>query len=87
MSLSAELAKLKFKPDMIVASFHGMPEDYVAKGDPYYGHCAETTALLRKKLTLGEDRLLMTFQSRFGPAEWLKPYTDATMQVAAASAG
>ncbi len=80
VSLSTELAKLKFKPDMVVASFHGMPEDYVAKGDPYYGHCAATTALLRKKLTLGEDRLLMTFQSRFGPAEWLKPYTDATMR-------
>jgi ferrochelatase len=79
-ALNAELATLKFKPDMIVASFHGMPEEYVAKGDPYYGHCAETTALLRKKLKLGEDKLLMTFQSRFGPAEWLKPYTDATMK-------
>ena len=79
-SLNAELAKLKFKPDTIVASFHGMPEEYVAKGDPYYGHCVATTALLREKLKLGDDRLLMTFQSRFGPAEWLKPYTDATMK-------
>jgi ferrochelatase len=79
-SLNAELAKRKFKPDMIVASFHGMPEDYVEKGDPYYSHCAETTALLRKKLKLGDDRLLMTFQSRFGTAEWIKPYTDATMK-------
>ena len=79
-SLNAELAKLKFKPDLIVASFHGMPEDYVAKGDPYYSHCAETTAMLRKKLKLDENRLLMTFQSRFGTAEWIKPYTDATMK-------
>ncbi len=79
-SLNAEFAKLKFKPDVIVASFHGMPEEYVAKGDPYYGHCVATTALLREKLKLGDDRLLMTFQSRFGPAEWLKPYTDATMK-------
>ena len=79
-SLNAELAKLKFKPELIVASYHGMPEDYVAKGDPYYRHCAETTALLRKKLKLDEEGLIMTFQSRFGTAEWLKPYTDATMK-------
>jgi len=79
-SVGAELAKLKFKPETIVASFHGMPEDYVAKGDPYYKHCAETAALLRKKLKLDEDGLMMTFQSRFGPAEWLKPYTDATVK-------
>ena len=79
-SLNAELGKLKFKPELIVASYHGMPESYVAKGDPYYRHCAETTALLRRKLKLDEERLIMTFQSRFGPAEWLKPYTDATMQ-------
>ncbi len=79
-SLSAELAKLPFKPEVIVASFHGMPEDYVAKGDPYYKHCAETAALLRRKLKLDEEGLIMTFQSRFGPAEWLKPYTDATVK-------
>jgi ferrochelatase len=79
-SLNASLAKLSFKPDLIVASYHGMPEDYVAKGDPYYRHCAETTALLRKKLKLGDERLIMTFQSRFGTAEWIKPYTIDTMQ-------
>jgi len=82
-SLNAELAKLSLKPEVIVASFHGMPEDYVAKGDPYYKHCTETTALLRKKLKLDDERLIMTFQSRFGPAEWLKPYTDATMKALA----
>jgi ferrochelatase len=79
-SLNAELAKLSFKPDVIVASFHGIPEDYVAKGDPYQRHCVETTQLLRKKLKLGEERLMLTFQSRFGPTEWLKPYTDMTVK-------
>ncbi len=79
-SLNAELAKLSFKPDVIVASFHGIPEDYVAKGDPYQRHCVETTQLLRKKLKLDEERLMLTFQSRFGPTEWLKPYTDMTVK-------
>ena len=72
-SLNAALANSPSSPSVIVASFHGMPEDYVAKGDPYYRHCTETTALLRKKLKLDEEGLIMTFQSRFGPAEWLKP--------------
>ncbi len=79
-SINAALAKLAFKPDVIVASYHGMPEDYVAKGDPYQQHCTETTMLLRKKLKLDDERLIMTFQSRFGTAEWIKPYTDATVK-------
>jgi len=79
-SLNAALAKLSFKPEVIVASFHGMPESYVAKGDPYFKHCTETTALLRKKLKFSDERLIMTFQSRFGTAEWIKPYTDATVK-------
>jgi len=78
-SVTAELVKLKFKPEVILASYHGVPEDYVAKGDPYVQHCAETTRLLRQKLKMDEDRLVMTFQSRFGKAEWVKPYTDATV--------
>jgi ferrochelatase len=82
-SLNAALAALAFKPDVILASFHGIPEDYVAKGDPYYRHCAETTQLLRKKLNLDGERLMLTFQSRFGIAEWLKPYTDATVKALA----
>jgi ferrochelatase len=57
-----------------------MPEDYVAKGDPYQQQCGETTVLLRKKLKLDDERLIMTFQSRFGTAEWIKPYTDATVK-------
>jgi ferrochelatase len=79
-SINATLAKLAFKPDVFIASYHGMPEDYVAKGDPYQQQCTETTALLRKKLKLDDQRLIMTFQSRFGTAEWIKPYTDATVK-------
>ena len=82
-SLENELARLPFKPEVILASYHGMPEEYLHKGDPYHCQCAATTRLLREKLKLGEDRLIMTFQSRFGTAEWLKPYTDATVKALA----
>jgi len=78
-SLEAELAKLSFRPDVILASFHGMPEDYVAKGDPYRAQCETTVELLRRRLGLDDSRFMLTFQSRFGTAEWLKPYTDATV--------
>jgi len=78
-SLHEGLAKLSFKPDLIIASFHGMPEEYLTKGDPYHCQCAKTTRLLREQLGLG-DGLMMTFQSRFGTAEWLKPYTIDTVQ-------
>jgi ferrochelatase len=74
------LAKLPFKPDLVLASFHGMPEEYLKKGDPYYCQCAATTRLLREKLGWNDSKLMMTFQSRFGTAEWLKPYTDATVK-------
>jgi protoporphyrin/coproporphyrin ferrochelatase len=79
-AVTAELAKLPFEPEVIIASFHGVPEEYVAKGDPYARQCAETTRLLRQKLKLDEERFIMTFQSRFGKAEWVKPYTDATVK-------
>jgi ferrochelatase len=82
-SLKSSLAKLKFKPDVVLASFHGMPEEYVAKGDPYRSQCEETARLLRKKLGMNESKLRLTFQSRFGPAEWLKPYTDKTVEALA----
>ncbi len=78
-SLQEGLAKLPFKPDLIIASFHGMPEEYLHKGDPYHCQCAVTTRLLREKLGLDESKLMMTFQSRFGSAEWLKPYTIDTV--------
>jgi ferrochelatase len=79
-SLRGELARLPFKPDMIVASYHGIPKDYFLKGDPYYCHCAKTTRLMRERLGLDDKQLMMTFQSRFGRAEWLKPYTIDTMK-------
>ncbi len=79
-SLEDSLAKLSFKPEVIIASFHGMPEDYLRKGDPYYCQCAATARLLRERLKLDDNQLMLTFQSRFGPAEWLKPYTDATVK-------
>jgi ferrochelatase len=82
-SLEDELKALTFKPDVIIASFHGMPEEYLHKGDPYYCQCAATTRLLREQLKLNDTQLMMTFQSRFGTAEWLKPYTDATVKALA----
>ena len=82
-SLKKELAKLKWKPDVILASYHGLPKEYFDKGDPYHCHCAKTTRLLREKLKMSEDVLRMTFQSRFGKAEWLQPYTDKTVEALA----
>jgi ferrochelatase len=70
-------------PEVILASFHGVPEDYLMKGDPYHCHCAKTARLLRERLGLDEQRFRMTFQSRFGSAEWLKPYTDETVKTLA----
>ncbi|HXT09304.1 MAG TPA: ferrochelatase [Roseiarcus sp.] len=79
-STRAALAKLDFEPQVLLASFHGIPQTYFDSGDPYFCHCAKTTRLLRAALGLDEKRLRMSFQSRFGPAQWLKPYTDATVR-------
>jgi ferrochelatase len=84
VSLETHLKTLSFVPEVILASFHGIPRDYFDKGDPYYCHCAKTTRLLRQRLRLDDSKLMMTFQSRFGRAEWLKPYTDATVKGLAA---
>ena len=84
-SLKEALAGLNFKPDVILASFHGMPEEYVEKGDPYRAQCEETVRLLRERLGMSGEQLRLTFQSRFGTAEWLKPYTDMTVQSLAES--
>jgi ferrochelatase len=83
-SVEGRLQALPFAPDVILASFHGIPQSYADRGDPYAGHCAETTRLLRERLRLDDGRLMMTFQSRFGRAEWLKPYTDMTVRELAA---
>jgi len=79
-SLKAELAKLPFEPEIIIASFHGVPKDYHLKGDPYHCQCQKTVRLMREALGLPPERLLLTFQSRFGRAEWLQPYTDMTVK-------
>ncbi|MEA2933357.1 MAG: protoporphyrin/coproporphyrin ferrochelatase [Variibacter sp.] len=82
-SLERFLHGLNFEPEVILASFHGMPEEYLHKGDPYYCQCAKTARLLRTRLRLDEKRFRLTFQSRFGYAEWLKPYTDETVKALA----
>jgi protoporphyrin/coproporphyrin ferrochelatase len=79
-SITTHLATLPFKPETIVASFHGMPQAYVDKGDPYYAQCVATTAALRARMGLDEKQLMLTFQSRFGFDEWLQPYTDKTIE-------
>jgi protoporphyrin/coproporphyrin ferrochelatase len=79
-SLKAELKALPFAPDVIVASYHGMPKEYVDKGDPYERQCRRTTELLRAQMGLDESKLIMTFQSRFGRAQWLEPATIKTMK-------
>jgi protoporphyrin/coproporphyrin ferrochelatase len=79
-SVRARLASLDFEPEIVLASYHGIPQAYSDKGDPYDRHCAETTRLLREALGLSEERLRMTFQSRFGRGEWLKPYTSETVR-------
>src|SRR5437868_6852286 len=80
VSIDAHLATLPYRPELIVASFHGMPQKYVDNGDPYQAQCIATTEALRKRMGLEASRLLLTFQSRFGFDEWLQPYTDKTME-------
>ncbi len=79
-SLTSELAKLDFEPEVIIASYHGIPVPYFQKGDPYHCHCLKTSRLLRERLGMSETKLISTFQSRFGAQEWLQPYTDKTVE-------
>jgi ferrochelatase len=79
VSINAHLATLPFKPEIIVASFHGMPQKYIDRGDPYQAQCIATTDALRKRLDLDASKLMLTFQSRFGFDAWLQPYTDKTI--------
>ena len=78
-TLTTHLDTLDWTPDVVVASFHGLPQSYFEKGDPYHCHCAKTARLLREKMGMDEDNLKLTFQSRFGPTKWLEPYTDKTV--------
>jgi ferrochelatase len=78
-SVTTHIDGLDFDPEVIIASFHGLPQSYFEKGDPYHCHCAKTARLLREKLGMDADKLRLTFQSRFGPTKWLEPYTDKTV--------
>ncbi len=78
-SIKRVLRKIKWKPDAIVASYHGIPKKYFEKGDPYHCYCQKTSRLLRENLRI-KIPIITTFQSRFGPDEWLQPYTDKTLE-------
>jgi len=80
VSINAHVAALPFVPELIVASFHGMPQKYIDQGDPYLVQCTATTGALRQRLGLDASKLLLTFQSRFGFDQWLQPYTDKTVE-------
>ena len=79
-SLKQHIKDLPWKPDLILASFHGLPREYLTKGDPYYRHCMKTADLLREKMKLSPEQLQVVFQSRFGRAEWLQPYAQETVE-------
>ena len=85
VSMQESLAKLDFTPDIIIATFHGMPQKYLDKGDPYHCQCQKTSRLLRERLGLPKERWRTTFQSRFGNDPWLQPYTDETITALAKS--
>ena len=74
-NMRRELSALDFMPDVIVCSFHGLPQAQVDRGDPYRDQCETTWRLLRAALDLPEEKLRLSFQSRFGPAKWITPYT------------
>lgn len=63
------------KPDILVCSYHGLPERYLTEGDPYHCQCRKTTRLLKERLGWDDSQIVTAFQSKFGPEEWLKPYT------------
>ncbi|MFK0277559.1 ferrochelatase [Ensifer sp. NPDC090286] len=79
-SIERHLATLDWEPEVVLTSFHGIPKSYFDKGDPYYCQCQKTARLLREKLGWSKGKLQVTFQSRFGPEEWLQPYTDKTVE-------
>lgn len=79
-SIEDGIAALDFEPEVVLASFHGLPKRYLLLGDPYHCHCAKTARLVRERLDWSEERFRLTFQSRFGSEEWLQPYTDETIK-------
>ena len=77
-SIKRKLENINWKPDLIISSYHGIPKKYFDKGDPYHCYCHKTTRLMKENFN--EIDIQTTFQSRFGPQEWLKPYTDKTLE-------
>jgi protoporphyrin/coproporphyrin ferrochelatase len=82
-SIKRHLGTLAFEPEVLLATFHGMPLKYLLNGDPYHCQCLKTGRLLREALCWPQDRYVVTFQSRFGRDEWLRPYTDETVEALA----
>ncbi|WP_375451538.1 ferrochelatase [uncultured Devosia sp.] len=78
-SIREGVAALDFEPDLVITSYHGMPVSYLERGDVYHCQCYKTTRLVREYLGWEKDRIMLTFQSRFGPTKWLEPYTDVTL--------
>ncbi len=79
-SLKAHVATLGWTPDRILVAFHGLPREYLDKGDPYHCQCQKTARLLRERLGYSSEHMQIVFQSRFGRAEWLKPYAQDTVE-------
>lgn len=77
-SIKKKISEISWKPDLIIASYHGIPKKYFDKGDPYQCYCQKTTRLISEKYN--DIFIKTTFQSRFGPSDWLKPYTDKTLE-------
>ena len=77
-SVKQKLGNISWKPDLIISSYHGIPKKYFDKGDPYHCYCHKTTRLMKENFN--EIDIQTTFQSRFGPQEWLTPYTDKTLE-------
>ena len=77
-SIEKKIKEIKWKPDLIISSYHGIPKSYFDKGDPYQCYCQKTTRLMNERFNT--IKIKTTFQSRFGPQEWLKPYTDKTLE-------
>ncbi len=77
-TIKNKISEINWKPDIILASYHGIPKKYFDKGDPYHCYCQKTSRLIMEKFK--DIKILTTFQSRFGPQEWLQPYTDKTLE-------
>ena len=77
-SINKKISEINWQPDLIIASYHGIPKKYFEKGDPYHCYCQKTTRLIREKFN--KIPIETTFQSRFGPQQWLQPYTDKTLE-------